>query len=142
MLMSAQNTATDSDNETGDKITYALIQGIEKYVVGNGNQISVQIDFGEDDNLWSTDERDKLIGNKNIEIKFNSMLDALNFMVERGWKLENAYGFTSGNKNIYHWLISKKKNVVDNPPREIKNKQEKKKKKRLQKERYIDPLYE
>lgn len=45
-----------------------------------------------------------------IKIKsFNSMIDALNYMGEDGWEFVQAYIVTTGEINVYHWLLKKRK---------------------------------
>jgi hypothetical protein len=38
--------------------------------------------------------------------KFNSLIDALNFMDEKGWNFEQAYVVAIPNMLVYHYLIS------------------------------------
>ena len=45
-------------------------------------------------------------------IEFNSMLDAANYMAERGWVFKQAYivqNFTNGDSGTpaYHWIMGK-----------------------------------
>ena len=40
-------------------------------------------------------------------MKFNSMIDALNFFNTYGYKFVNAYVITIGNQNVYHFLLEK-----------------------------------
>ena len=40
-------------------------------------------------------------------LEFNSMVDAMNYMGELGWKFVQAYVVTIGNSNVYHWLLQK-----------------------------------
>jgi hypothetical protein len=36
------------------------------------------------------------------------MVDALNYMGEKGWEFVQAYVVTISNQNVYHWLLKKK----------------------------------
>ena len=45
--------------------------------------------------------------NKGKPIKFESMIDALNYMSGQGWRFVDAYAITAGNQNVYHWIMSK-----------------------------------
>lgn len=38
---------------------------------------------------------------------FNSMVDGLNFMGKQGWEFVQAYVVTTGNANVYRWLLKK-----------------------------------
>jgi hypothetical protein len=41
------------------------------------------------------------------KIKFNSMIDAMNFMGTQGWEFVQAYVMTDNNQNVRHWLLKK-----------------------------------
>ena len=136
-----KTSTTQPEPESEDIMTYALILGINKNVFGLGNKISVQIDFGEEKNFWGNDGRDILIDENGKDIKFNSMVDALNFMGARGWEFENAYAITKDNQQVYHWLISKRIKAGENAKGDIIQKRDKKKKKKKDLDKYEDPLY-
>lgn len=40
-------------------------------------------------------------------MKFNSMIDALNYMGTQGWEFVQAYAITMGNTNVYHFLMKR-----------------------------------
>lgn len=140
IMMLAQNEVTAPVQEDDEITTYALILGINKNVLGIGNKISVQIDFGEEKNFWGNDGRDILVDDNGKDIKFNSMVDALNFMGARGWEFENAYAITEANQLVYHWLISKKIKAGENARGDLQQKRDKKKKKQVP-AKYEDPIY-
>lgn len=142
MMMLAQNEVPTPVQEDDEITTYALILGINKNVLGIGNKISVQIDFGEEKNFWGNDGRDILVDENGKDIKFNSMVDALNFMGARGWEFENAYAITVGNQHVYHWLISKKIKAGENARGDLQQKRDKKKKKSNKSSKDYDPLYD
>jgi len=71
--------------------------------------VSIEIDYGQHEigkffkkkgSLVVKDEAGK-------EIKFNSMVGALNFLNKYGYEFVNAYAITSGNSNIYHYLLKR-----------------------------------
>lgn len=142
MIMIAQNEVPESVQDVDEITTYALILGINKNVLGIGNKISVQIDFGEEKNFWGNDGRDILVDENGKDIKFNSMVDALNFMGSRGWVFENAYAITMGNQHVYHWLVSKKIKAGENARGDLQQKRDKKKKKSEKNSKVYDPLYD
>lgn len=39
---------------------------------------------------------------------FNSMIDGMNYMGDRGWEFVQAYVITHGNQNVYHYVLKKK----------------------------------
>lgn len=81
---------------------YAEIVGTSNFT---GTKVSsVVIDYGqakkfaEDIRLRNADGSIK---------KFNSMVDAMNWMGAMGWEFVQAYVVTMGNQNVYHWLLKK-----------------------------------
>ena len=79
-------------------------------LVGTSNflqtKVTVQIDFGQARKFF---ERNKRLMDKNGKpIKFNSMVDAMNYMGRMGWEFTQAYVVTIGKQNVYHWLLKKK----------------------------------
>jgi len=70
-------------------------------------KVTIQIDFGQQRTFWKQHDQKKLVDANGKEIQFNSMVDAMNYMASIGWEFEQAYVVTSGNQNVYHWLMSK-----------------------------------
>jgi len=72
------------------------------------SKVSIEIDFGQENSYW---------GNKDAIVKdetgkrviFNSMIDVLNFMSKNDYIFVQAYTITVNNKNVYHYLMKKKK---------------------------------
>ena len=67
-------------------------------------KVVIDIDFGQQSKSAAdhrlTDENGK-------SLKFNSMIDALNYMGELGWEFEQAFAITHANSNVYHYLLSR-----------------------------------
>lgn len=80
-------------------------------LVGTGkllsNKVSVAIDFGQETSFWTGASKQYLVDNQGKKIRFNSMVDAMNYMGKRGWEFEQAYVVTTNQQNVYHWLLSK-----------------------------------
>lgn len=68
------------------------------------NKVTIDIDFGEQKSFWR-DERLKTYDGKLK--KFNTIIDALNFMGNEGWVFINAYPVTMGTTAIYHFAFKK-----------------------------------
>lgn len=102
-----ESTSVDSIPRT--KTVFAELLGWNTNVFGLGSNAKVEVDFGEEN--WSgwrgNDGRNLLVDEEGKQIKFNSMIDAMNFMGERGWKFEAAYIVTVAGQNVIHWLMSK-----------------------------------
>lgn len=83
----------------------------------NPNKLTVQIDFGQEQNFWNT--KDSRIRDEKGEVRvFNSMVGVMNFMGVLGWEFAQAYVVTYQNQNVYHWLL--KKEVSDADIEELK----------------------
>lgn len=73
----------------------------------SGSKVKVEVDFGEEKNPWGRDNRDMLVDDNGKPIKFNSMVDAMNYMSQFGWKFKAAYFVSIGGKEVIHWLLYK-----------------------------------
>ena len=68
------------------------------------NKVTIDIDFGEEKSFWT----DKRVRNYDGKLKkFNTVVDAMNFMGKDGWVFINAYPVFNGNINIYHFAFKK-----------------------------------
>ena len=74
------------------------------------NKVTISIDFGEEKSIWS-DNRIKNIDGKLK--KFNTVIDALNFMGREGWFFINAYPVRNGDSDVYHFAFKKQFNRSD-----------------------------
>lgn len=84
---------------------YCEIKGIEKSISG----LKIIFDFGTDAsyNIGSLNDKLKFVDDRGEEIKFNSMVDAANYMVERGWQFQQAYSSVYGEHSVIHWIFFK-----------------------------------
>ena len=87
----------------GQVETYCLIVGTK---VPLKKKVTIQIDFGQGINLWKPRES-MLKDDRGKAVKFESMVDALNFMSSKGWSFVDAYAITSGNQSVYNWIMKK-----------------------------------
>jgi hypothetical protein len=83
--------------------TYCELLGSRKLL---STKVSVSIDYGQETTFFQDNRiRDEETGKvKN----FNSMVDALNCMSEKGWEFVQAFVVTEGNQNVYHWLLKRR----------------------------------
>ena len=70
-------------------------------------KVVVVIDMGENSGFWNLNTS-YIVDEKGKPKKFNSMVDAMNYMGENGWNFEQAYVVGSTTYNTYHWLLSQK----------------------------------
>ena len=68
------------------------------------NKVTVDVDFGEEKSYWR-DTRLKTDGGKLR--KFNTVIDAINYMGREGWIFINAYPVRIGETEIYHFAFKK-----------------------------------
>lgn len=83
---------------------YCQLLGHGKWM---STKVNVTVDFGQETNFWRKYLDHYLVDENGNKIKFNSMVDAMNYMGRLGWEFEQAYVVTVGNQNVYHWLLSK-----------------------------------
>lgn len=87
------------------KKVFCELLGSTKFM---SSKVNVTIDFGQSVSFWSGNSKQGLVDENGKAIEFNSMVDAMNYMGALGWVFEQAYVVTSsGNQNVYHWLLSK-----------------------------------
>lgn len=72
------------------------------------SKVKVTVDFGQETSFWKGDKDQQLVDAEGKDIKFNSMVDAMNFMGKNGWKFIQAYTIGDGkNGYVYRWLLYK-----------------------------------
>jgi hypothetical protein len=87
-------------------------------------KLTVEIDFGQEQNFWKT--KDARIRTEDGKVrKFNSMVDAMNYMGALGWEFAQAYVVTTANQHVYRWLL--KKAISEQDMEELKKMIEKEK---------------
>ena len=86
---------------------YCEVKGIEKKM---SSGLKIIFDFGNSQsyNAWgSLKSKLEFIDESGKEIEFNSMVDAANYMVERGWSFQQAYSSLYGGLPVIHWIFYK-----------------------------------
>lgn len=80
-------------------------------IVGKSNitrtKVSVEIDFGQENNYFSNKDS-RIVDENGKNVIFNSMIDALNFFNKNGYNYVDAYTVTVGSSNVYHYLMKKR----------------------------------
>lgn len=93
-----------AQDKKGVRKVYCELLGTQKFM---SSKVIVSVDFGQETSFWTGRAKQYLVDGDGRAINFNSMVDAMNFMGELGWKFEQAYVVTTSNQNVYHWLLSK-----------------------------------
>ena len=92
-------------DSTSTTLKYCQIVGTSKGL-GISGKLMINIDFGQEEKILSTRKDYYLFDEKTGKPKeFNSMIDALNFMVDHGWEFVYPYAITMGNQNVYHYIL-------------------------------------
>lgn len=89
----------------GTHRVYCELLGEQKGLFSS--KVKVTVDFGQETNYWKGRKDQQLVDENGKNIDFNSMIDAMNYMGNLGWKFVQAYVVTTGNQNVYHWLLYK-----------------------------------
>ncbi|EOA11238.1 hypothetical protein A343_1877 [Porphyromonas gingivalis JCVI SC001] len=71
-------------------------------------KVKITIDFGQAVNFFSQNSKREMVDENGTPIKFNSMIDAMNYMARFGWEVDHTYAITHGNNHVYHFLLKKK----------------------------------
>ena len=68
------------------------------------NRVTIDINYGEEKSIWK-DTRLKTDEGKLK--KFNTVVDALNYMGKDGWIFINAFPVINGTTQVYHYAFKK-----------------------------------
>mgnify|MGYP000840923916 CR=1 FL=1 len=105
--------STKASAEEPVQRVYAELLGTGTNFLNLNKNVKVSVDLGQ---FQSATKAYTLLDENGKDIKFNSMVAAMNYMGERGWKFIQAYVVTVSNQNVLHWLLYK--DVTD--PAQIK----------------------
>ena len=86
---------------------YCEVKGIEKEFTSG---LKIIFDFGNSPvySAWGgLKSKQKLVDEKGEEIPFNSMVDAGNYLSDKGWTFVQAYTSVYGSQAIVHWIFVK-----------------------------------
>lgn len=73
------------------------------------NKLTVEIDFGQENKLFSSDKDTRIKEANGRNKVFNSIIDALNFMSANGYDFVQAFAFVKDNLSVTHYLLKNKK---------------------------------
>lgn len=95
---------------------YCEIKGVEKELTSG---LKIVFDFGNNPvySAWGLKGKQKLVDDNGEEIPFNSMVDAGNYISEKGWTFVQAYTSVYGSQAIVHWIFVKE---AESPEEAIK----------------------
>lgn len=81
---------------------YCLLIGTQQLL---STKVSISIDYGQQRRFFDDPRFKDEMG---TIVKFNSMIDALNYMNGQGWEFMNAYPMISNMGTAYHYLMKRK----------------------------------
>lgn len=74
-------------------------------------KVKVSIDFGQSTSWLSSMSESRLVDRNGKDIKFNSMIDALNYLTQFGWRFAQAYVVPRGTRDevggTTYWILYK-----------------------------------
>ncbi|HRH50372.1 MAG TPA: hypothetical protein PLP23_16565 [Panacibacter sp.] len=68
------------------------------------NKVTLEVNYGEEKRYWKDT---RLTNDDGTLKKFNTIVDALNYMGKNGWTFINAYPVKIGDTQIYHYGFRK-----------------------------------
>lgn len=77
----------------------------------SGNKIKISFDFGCQNFSYRASEDNMLVNDKGDPIDFLSMINALNYMAQKGWELHSVYSASikgMGAQETYRYILMKK----------------------------------
>ncbi len=83
---------------------YIELLGVERFL---SNKIVVNVDYGQPRRIFRAP---RIKDGRGRNMKFNSMIDALNFMSMNGWEYIHNYQIRSAEENEYHYLLKRVEN--------------------------------
>lgn len=90
---------------------YAELLGTKTNVLGLNKNVKVTVDMGQ---FQSSYKAYTLQDEDGKDIKFNSMVAAMNYMGQRGWKFVQTYIIGDAKSGyVYHWLLYKDVNNAE-----------------------------
>lgn len=101
MLSLGINAQTVTKTDDGKYNVYCTVVGYNSFGFG---KLKVILDMG-----YSSKNENSLYGEDGKKIKFNSMMEVLDYMAKRGWKLVNTYYITMvGKQNVVNYVMEKR----------------------------------
>jgi len=93
--------ASNAQSDTSKIEQYCQLIATQRIL---SNKVTIDIDFGEEKSFW----RDTRLKTYDGKIKkFNTIIDAMNYMSRDGWVFINAYPVRIGESERYHFAFKK-----------------------------------
>ena len=109
LAFSQEKTITDELKQQYLQLDTSNIKTVYCEIIGTqkafSKQVTIQVDFGQETKYVSDN---RLFGKDGKPVLFNSMMDVLNYMGDRGWTLHSTMLIGDGNYKTYHFIMEKK----------------------------------
>jgi hypothetical protein len=105
LIVSSIGIYAQNDSTTVDDLRVRTIYCELLGTSGLTNKVTVTIDMGEEKGFLGFNTSYIIDETTGKPKKFNSMVDAMNFMGTKGWEFAQAYTITIGSTNVYHFLL-------------------------------------
>lgn len=80
-------------------MTYCDVMGYNNWGIG---KLKVILNFGD-----NAKNECSIYGEDGKKVKFNTMMEVLDYMAKRGWTLKQTYYITEGKANVVHYVMEK-----------------------------------
>lgn len=105
-LLAASFTCFSQDTTKVEQ--YCRLVAINKLF---SNRVNIDVDFGDERKFFTDNRlRDEETGRLK---KFNTVVDALNYLGSQGWILVNAFPVVEGSSYTYHYYFRKQFNKTE-----------------------------
>ena len=95
--------SANAQSETQE--TYCMIVGTQKFM---SSKCTFTIDYGQSTRFLDGASKMKLVDENGETIKFNSLMDACNYLASLDWVLVNAYAMNDNKQgSCYHYVFKK-----------------------------------
>lgn len=112
-ILSLIGCATFSFAQTVNDVPIRAIDVDYVQIIGTGRSLStkvnVEIDFGQETKSISFKNGTNIKDEKGRNMKFNSMMDALNFMSANGYSFQFAYTMNDDKDKAIYYILKKNK---------------------------------
>jgi len=101
LLIAFSSAKTFSQTDTSRVEQYCELIATPRLL---SNRVTIELNYGEEQSFWKDN---RLKSGEGRLKKFNSVIDALNFMGKEGWVFVNAFPVNIGTTQVYHYGFKK-----------------------------------
>ena len=70
-------------------------------------KVKIEVDYGQEVSFSNKYEKRVVRDESGKQMKFNSIIDALNYMGNQGWEFVQSYALADDISNVYHFLMKR-----------------------------------